>query len=158
MDMSSPAFSPGRLCLSLGKTFVLIAISTVLAAGLTTAAAALKRSLGRGAKSPPPTASAPGPFVALGRDYLPELGRAYAAAWNEGALALDSGQPVALALTVVGQSWENARVRLFDRLMAPELARIVPDGQPEAHISRASRQALARAWRDLALGLSSPRP
>jgi hypothetical protein len=41
----------------------------------------------------------------LGKTYLLELGRVYAAAWNEGGKALESGQPVAAALKSVGQSW-----------------------------------------------------
>ena len=96
-------------------------------------------------------------FVTLGRAYLPELGKAYATAWNEGAKALESGQPVAAAIKTVGQSWDSGRGQLFDRLITPELTKIVADGQPESEVTAAARQALVRAWRGFASGLGSPR-
>jgi len=43
----------------------------------------------------------------LENTYLLELGRVYAAAWNEGEKAVESGQPVAAALKGVGQSWDS---------------------------------------------------
>jgi hypothetical protein len=46
-------------------------------------------------------------FIPLGMTYLPELSRVYAAAWNQGAKALESGQPVTAALKSVGQSWDS---------------------------------------------------
>jgi len=46
-------------------------------------------------------------FIPLGKTYLPELSRVYAAAWNEGVKALQSGQPVTAALKSVGQSWDS---------------------------------------------------
>src|SRR5579863_2093138 len=44
-------------------------------------------------------------YVALGRSYLPILGDAYAVAWEQGASALDAGQPIAAALDTVAQTW-----------------------------------------------------
>ncbi len=67
-----------------------------------------------------------------------------------------SGQSVAAALKCVSQSWDSGRVQLFDRLIAPELSKIVADGQPESQVTTADRQALARAWRGFASGLGSP--
>ncbi|MGC1719643.1 MAG: hypothetical protein WA746_11705 [Isosphaeraceae bacterium] len=64
-------------------------------------------------------------FIPLGKTYLPELSRAYAAAWNEGAKALESGQPVTAALKSVRQSWDSGQVQLFDRLVTPEFSKFV---------------------------------
>lgn len=139
------------------RTVLLIAVSAALGAGLTTAAPALESWLGRGDSRPAPQPALDSRFVTLGQAYLPELGRAYATAWNEGAKALEAGQPVAAALKGIGQSWDSGRVQLFDRLIASELAKIVADGQPESEVTTANRQALARAWRGFALGLGSPR-
>ena len=145
-----------RLRLGFAQTVMLIAVSTALGAGLTSAAQALQMRLGLITSSPAPIPAVDSRFITVGRAYLPELGRAYATAWNEGAKALESGQPVAAALKCVSQSWDSGRVQLFDRLIAPELFRIVADGQPESQVTTSSRQALARAWRGLASGLGSP--
>ena len=87
-------------------------------------------------------------FIPLGKTYLPELGRVYAAAWNEGARALESGQPVAAALKSVDQSWDSGRVQLFDRLesvpkalccgpspwsLVPKPIPVLRPGQPTEH-------------------------
>jgi hypothetical protein len=96
-------------------------------------------------------------FIPLGKTYLPELGRVYAAAWNEGARALESGQPVAAALKSVDQSWDSGRVQLFDRLVTPEFSKIVPENQPEGEAKPADLAALTRAWRGFALGLNPSR-
>jgi hypothetical protein len=130
---------------------LLIALSAALGAGLTTVAPDLNRRLAHGDSGP----AIDSRFVSLGRTYLPELGQAYAAAWDRGAKALDSGQSIDEALKCVGQSWDGARIELFDRLISPELSRIIPDGQPESQVTAAGRQALASAWRGLASGLGS---
>src|SRR5262245_19674473 len=61
------------------------------------------------------TASRDDRFTRLGRAYLPELGRIYAAAWYEGARRLEEGQTVGSSIAVVGEAWDAGRVRLFDR-------------------------------------------
>jgi hypothetical protein len=93
----------------------------------------------------------------LGRAYLPALGRTYAAAWIEGAKALEAGQSVDAALHVVGRSWDSGRQALFHRVVAPQFSRIVPDGQPDAATDPARKQALAAAWRGFARGLDAGR-
>jgi hypothetical protein len=93
-------------------------------------------------------------FVALGKAYLPELGKVYASAWTDGAGALEAGQPVDKALQAVSAAWDAGRVSLFDRLITPELVKIVPQGQADSAISPAQRAELARAWRGFASGLS----
>ncbi len=54
-------------------------------------------------------------FIPLGKTYLPELSRVYAAAWNEGAKALESGQPVTATLkgcrAVIRKGTEPPRIR-----------------------------------------------
>jgi len=155
--MSISWLSRWRLPRPTTQAVVLTAVSAALGAGLNTVAPELQRRLGPGGSSPTPVPAIDGRFVILGRVYLPELGRAYGTAWNEGARALESGQPVAAALKSVGRSWESSRVQLFDRLITPQLSKIVADGETEAQVTLADRMALARAWRGLASGLASPR-
>jgi hypothetical protein len=92
-------------------------------------------------------------FRTLGRAYLPALGHAYAAAWLEGAKALEAGQPVDLALAAVGRSWDSGRTALFDRMVTPQFHKIVPEGRADAEITPAEKKALASAWRGFARGL-----
>lgn len=94
-------------------------------------------------------------FIRLGRAYPPELGRVYAAAWREGARRLDDGEPIASAIRAVHQAWEAGRIRLFDRVVTPEFAAIVPEN-PSGTLAGegdADRKALAWAWREFAAGL-----
>jgi len=84
-------------------------------------------------------------FIPLGKTYLPELSRVSAAAWNEGAKALESGQPVTAALKSVGQSRDSGQVQLFDRLVTPEFSKFVAENQPEAEAKPTDLAALARA-------------
>jgi hypothetical protein len=93
-------------------------------------------------------------FVALGRAYLPQLGQAWARAWNEGASAVDSGQPISAALDLVGKNWTASRTSLFDKLVAPEFAKIVPESIKDSDITSSERAALAAAWRGFAAGLA----
>ncbi len=92
-------------------------------------------------------------FVSIGRAYLPELGKAYAAAWEEGARGLDSGQPVSAAIAAVGRAWDANRTRLFDRMATPEFTGIVPESLQDADVTAQQRGALAAAWRGFAAGL-----
>ena len=68
---------------------------TALASSLAGGAVALAVStLAHGPGNPTPE---PGPphdpqFVVLGKAYLPQLGKAYAAAWDEGAKELEAGR------------------------------------------------------------------
>ena len=135
---------------------MLIAASAVLGAALPTAAPALRHWLGRGDVVPAAVPVVDPRFVPLGRAYLPELGRAYAAAWDEGADALESGQPVAAALKGVGQSWDGGRVELFDTTAHPGAL----EGRPRGAAGAASDAGRPPgpgqgAWRGLASGLAS---
>lgn len=93
-------------------------------------------------------------FAAVGRAYLPQLAQAYARAWNDGATALESGQPISAALDLVGKNWTSDRTALFDKVVAPELATIVPESVSDADITVQERAALAAAWRGFAAGLT----
>jgi hypothetical protein len=138
-----------------GKTILIIALSGAVGAGLTVAAPSIIAWIGGGAHpTPPAPPNFDERFIPLGRAYVPELGKAYATAWIEGAKALESGQPVAASLKTVSDSWDTSRVQLFDRLVTPEFAKIVPEGQADADALLVNRMALARAWRGFALGLS----
>ena len=89
----------------------------------------------------------------VGRAYLPGLGKAYAAAWEEGAKSLEAGQPLSAAIAAVGKAWDANRTQLFDQLATPEFAKIVPESQKDADVTPQQRAAMAAAWRGLALGL-----
>jgi hypothetical protein len=93
-------------------------------------------------------------FVTLGRTYLRQLGAVYAGAWNQGAIALDSGQPVSTALDLVAKDWTSGRTALFDKLVAPEFAKIVPESVKDSDITPQERTGLAAAWRGFVVGLT----
>jgi hypothetical protein len=101
-----------------------------------------------------PLAPHDGGYVSLGRAYLPQLGKAYAAAWDQGADALDSGQGIAAALDTVARTWTANRTEIYDKLLTPELAKIVPESVKDSDVTPAERAAMAAAWRGFALGLS----
>lgn len=92
-------------------------------------------------------------FVALGKVYLPQLGKAYASAWVQGAGVLESGQPVDKALQSVSAGWDAGRKSLFDRLVTPELVKIAPEEQDISALTPAQREQLVRAFRGFAVGL-----
>jgi hypothetical protein len=93
-------------------------------------------------------------FVRVGRAYLPGLGKAYAAAWEEGAKGLDAGQPLSAALAAVGKAWDTNRAQLFDQMATPAFAKIVPESQKDADVTPQQRAAMSAAWRGFAAGLS----
>lgn len=132
-----------------GRTILTIVLSSLLGGAVATGIAT---SLDRPAGPPQPAYDPK--LVPVGRAYLPGLGKAYAAAWEEGAKALDAGQPLSAAVATVGKSWDASRSQLFDRLATPEFARIVPESQKDADVTPAQRAAMAAAWRGFALGLS----
>src|SRR5690242_17172340 len=103
---------------------------SILATALLGAAAVMPApAWRRPADGPAYSTASPGDrFNRLGRAYLPELGKVYAAAWYEGARVLDEGRTVEDALAAVARSWEAGRIDLFDRRVTREFAAIVPQG------------------------------
>ncbi len=126
---------------------------TVVFSGLVGGAVAIGVAEWHARPAGPPAPPHDPRFEKLGHEYLPGLGKAYAAAWEEGARSLDAGQPLSASLAAVSKAWEANRISLFDKSVAPELARIVPESQKDADVTPAQRAAMAAAWRGLALGL-----
>lgn len=92
-------------------------------------------------------------LTSIGKAYPGHLGKAYAAAWEDGAKLLDSGQSVAMALDQVKTSWEANRGATFSKYVQPAFASIIPEGMDEKEILPGERQELAQAWREFAKGL-----
>ena len=123
------------------------------------AGAALAIAVSAWIKSPHKPVPNPGPphdprFVALGKAYLPQLGMAYAAAWEEGAKQLEAGKSITAALDAVSKTWSSNRTQLYDHVFTPEFSRIVAESVKDADVTPAERAALAAAWRGLSLGLA----
>jgi hypothetical protein len=132
------------------RTLVTIAVSSALGGALALSVAGWLA----GRSQPDPNQPPRDPhFVALGRAYLPRLGEAYGAAWEDGAKALDAGQPISAALDVVAKAWTANRTTLYDKAVTPELAKILPESVQDADVTPAERGAMAAAWRGLARGL-----
>jgi hypothetical protein len=130
------------------RTLLTVALSSLLGGAVAIGAAAWLA----GPAGPPALPTDPN-FVRIGRAYLPGLGKAYAAAWEEGAKALDSGQPFSAAIAAVGKTWDANRTQLFDQMATPELAKILPESQKDADVTPQQRAAMAAAWRGFAAGL-----
>jgi hypothetical protein len=93
-------------------------------------------------------------FVILGREYLPQLGKVYARAWNEGARALDAGSGISQAIDTVAKNWSDGRTDLYDTIITPEFDKILPETGRDEMITPAQCAAMAAAWRGFAVGLS----
>ncbi len=140
---------PGiRDVLPSGRTLLTVAFS-----GLVGGVVALGVATRMGGPAGPPAPPQDPRFARLGRAYLPGLGKAYAAAWEEGAKGLEAGQALSAALAAVGKSWDASRTQLFDRVLTPEFAKIIPESRQDADITPQQRAAMAAAWRGLASGL-----
>ena len=130
------------------RLFLVIAFSTLTVAAVAFAGTVLFHP----EKNPGPPHDVR--FVVLGEAYLPQLGRAYAAAWEEGAKQLDAGKRVSEALETVAKAWSTNRTTLYDQLVTPEFAMIVAEGADDTRLSPRERAALAAAWRGLSRGLA----
>jgi hypothetical protein len=134
------------------RTLLLIAVSSLVGGALSLGAFLWLRSAGGVSPSPQPPPHDPR-FVPLGSHYHIQLRKAYAAAWEDGAKALDAGIGVSTALDTVAKSWTTRRTDLFDKLVTPEFSKILPESVKDADVSAAERAAMAAAWRGFALGL-----
>ncbi len=134
------------------RAFVTVVLSILAGAGLVIAVLALTGRPGQPAPQPGPPHDPR--FVVLGQSYLPQLGKAYAAAWQEGAQQLEAGQSITSALDTVSKTWSSNRTQLYDHVFTPEFSRIVAESVKDSDVTPAERAALAAAWRGLALGLA----
>jgi hypothetical protein len=103
--------------------------------------------------SPSPVPPKDPHFARLGRTYLPELGKAYATAWEDGAKGLDTGQNLSDALGTVAKAWGTNRTQLFDQMASPEFRKLIAESKKAADVTPQERAAMAAAWRGFALGL-----
>jgi hypothetical protein len=126
---------------------------TVGLSSLVGGAVAVGVSAHLGQPAGPPAPPRDPQFVKLGQAYLRGLGKAYAAAWEEGANGLEAGQPFSTGIAAVGKAWDANRAQLFDRTATPEFAKIIPESQKDADVTPQQRAAMAAAWRGFASGL-----
>lgn len=89
--------------------------------------------------------------AALGRDYARVLAETYADAWRAAAETLEKGGTVADAQKVLQGAWTASRVKAFKSRVAPQFARVLPEG--EEPTDAASRARVATLWRSFASGL-----
>ncbi len=134
-----------------GRTLAIVIASALVGGIVTIGGFEWLRSHNSARPSQPPRDAQ---FAALGRAYLPQLAEAYASAWNDGASALDSGQPISAALDLVGKNWTSGRTALFDKVVAPEFAKIVPESVSDSDVTQQERTAMVAAWRGFAAGLA----
>ena len=133
------------------RTLVTVALSSAVGAALALFAAARLAA----PRKPGPNPASPynEQFAAIGRAYLPQLGKSYAAAWEEGAKQLDAGGGISAALDTVSKTWSANRTKLYDHVLTPEFSKIVAESVNDADLTAAERSAMAAAWRGLSLGL-----
>lgn len=117
-------------------------------------AVSIEEYVHHGPKFTTPRGPADPRFVAVGRAYAGQLGKAYASAIVAGAADLDSGKPISDAIKAIGQGWDRNRQVLFDQLIAPELDKVIPEGTKDAEVTASERASLIAALRGLAEGLS----
>ncbi|MDX2035966.1 MAG: hypothetical protein SFX72_04895 [Isosphaeraceae bacterium] len=93
--------------------------------------------------------------AALGRAHGPVVVRALADAWEAAALSVEGGGSVAEAASLLQDRWRTARVEAFTAKVAPEFAKVLPEGtEPQSPEQRA---AVVSLWRDFARGLGGKR-
>jgi hypothetical protein len=105
------------------RTLVTVALSSALGAALVIFASARLAAPSK----PVPNPSYPhnAQFVAIGKAYLPQLGKSYAAAWDEGAKQLEAGEGISAALGAVLKTWSANRTKLYEHMLMPQFSRIV---------------------------------
>jgi hypothetical protein len=133
------------------RTLVTVGLSSALGAALAMLVSA--RLAAPSKPVPNPGDSPNAQFVAIGKAYLPQLGKSYSAAWEEGAKQLEAGGGISAALGAVSKTWSANRTKLYDHMLTPEFSRIVPESVKDADLTPAERSAMAAAWRGLSLGL-----
>jgi hypothetical protein len=134
------------------RTLLTVVLSSVVGAGLAITAYAWLDAHRNPAPGPAPPRDAR--FVSLGKAYLPRLGRAYAAAWEDGAKQLEAGGGISAAIDAVAKSWSANRTQLYDHVLTPEFSKIVVESAKDTDVTPLERSAMAAAWRGLAVGLA----
>lgn len=95
-------------------------------------------------------------FVKLGAEYGKQLGPSYAPAWKAYAADLRAGKSLGDAVKNTNGVWKDNREAIYQKFIAPELSKIVPDGTPDEQVTPAQRAAMAAAADGLAKGLGEP--
>lgn len=134
------------------KTALAMALAAILGAGATLGGLYVAyyiktREL---APTPPPYDAR---FAAMGKTYAPEMAASYAAAWDQGVIALESGKSISDAIEIVAKAWTANRTALYDKTLTPAFSKIVPQSVKESDVTSAERAALIQAWRGLSIGL-----
>jgi hypothetical protein len=93
-------------------------------------------------------------LVAVGKTYKASLANSYRLALLAGAQTLDGGGTVEQAISDVARLWLQNRTQLYEQSIVPALAKIVPQGTPDANVTAAQKAEMATAFRSLAKGLS----
>lgn len=150
---AAPVAPPASKSL-VGEIFVVSVVTNLLTTAALVAAFWFLVLPGWNPLSPKPVPKPFDPsFVSVGQAFPAELASEYAAAWEAGADAIDSGMTVTGGQQVVGKQWDAGRSKVFDAVATPHLLKIVPEGATDANITASQRAAVAKAWRGIAQGL-----
>ena len=106
---------------------------------------------------PVPPSPLPGPkpeplgkFEQLGLEYAKAMGKAYGDAAGLLAGQIEAGMKIPEAQKSFKDAWASGRTTEFNRLIAPSLNEIVPEGSEPK--DNAAREAFAKAWREIGKG------
>lgn len=106
----------------------------------------------------PHEASSPSAAVdgnALGRKYAPTVCSTLGDAWGKAADMLESGHSVTESIGTLQAAWQEDRVSAFSKQVAPEFARVLPEGTEPA--DPAKRAEVVKLWREFSKGLKGGR-
>lgn len=106
----------------------------------------------------PPRGPADPAFASLGRAHAPRILAAEAIAYESAATDLEAGKPFSAAFASIPEVRAKARTDSFARYVAPDFAKLLPDGKADAEITTAERSAVVSAWRGFAKGLRGKSP
>ena len=91
----------------------------------------------------------------LGRSFAPAAASNLGDGWLAAADALEQGKTVADAQAALQAAWQDARIKAFAAKVAPEFARVLPEGAEPT--DPAKRAEVVKLWRDFAAGLKGGR-
>jgi hypothetical protein len=93
-------------------------------------------------------------IIAGGQKYKDMLGKAYGAAWDKAAAALDRNVPLHEVMVQIGADWQKGREEAYGATITPVLVGVVPEGTPDRDVTATQRARLADGFRRFAIGLS----